>query len=418
MALNINFNQNKVLKARSPILLTIGVDNADNIIKDISVSIKVYNGDKVTDKPTTPIYTLDISNESYGNTFNNPLRFDLSEFCREKINTNKNTYDSESACWLEVSYQLTYQEDVGSIDEVMIGTLSNLVVNGYADYMSNDKIAKMLYLPSKSISINSGRIYPITFLDVAVAGDNRTLDSIEVLYDNGDTDSYTLPSSGTTTSSLFRTYLLQIPVGASQATVTTKLSGTTVETYTFKEIPETKFDKYQLGYIDRNGVFGFIHTNGKSEDSLLINRNEYQPIQDISLMGTYNTSSGQYRINEINCTEELTVNTGWVNEAYNNLVRDFLLSEYTFIQDEVEESINEDRTYLEYLIEQGYTVEPDSCNEAEMYDTKIKDTTITFEAVPVIPQDSQMIMKKVVDEKLINYKFRLKKAYNAINNVF
>jgi hypothetical protein len=422
---NLADGANKILKARSPIIFSVYKTSSSESIESIDLYLRIWNGDNSLDKPSGYTYTIQSTNTSFVDIQNTPINFNLSEFCREYLNTNQSTYNSRFACWLEVYHSINYK--LGEIDFNTTGSTTAIAVNGWstAQETGTSKHAKQLYIPSPKMMIGKGRPYPITMIDNATAGGSRPFDSLEISYNNGDSDTYSLGSTGTTTSSIFKGYNLQIPIGATKATVKTKLGTSVIDTYEFEEFRDTKYNVYRVGFIDKNGVFSYLHTIGNHSINQSIKREQYQPVIDITSGGDlFNATRGQRRILNANGNEEITLNTGFVPESHSEVIRELLLSEYCFLVDEDESTI-ENKSIEDWLSSEGYTIETEANIEEEIgllggdiSTLSVKDLNISTTSIPIIPRDTQVTFKQSITDRLINYTITFSLANDTINNIF
>jgi len=417
----LNNNQNgSILKARSPISLAISTSNGDGVIITVNkIEMFIWNGLKSA-KPSTATYTIDIPNSSFD--LGDIIRFDLKDYVKTFLENDKFPYNNNDAAWFDIKYTYNYISDGSS--ESYILNLSFIVANGFATYKNDDKESEMLYLPS-DIYIPEGRTYPITIIDKGVIG-SRNFNNILISYDNNTTATYTLPAvpADPESGDLFLVYNVILPVGVNSAVLTTKFDAATIATHNFYETPQKKYNFYSVGYYDKNGAISYIWTGGNTTTKSSFVRDSYSPILNFNINNQYDETKGSNKLFNVNGISELELNTDFVPESYNILIKELMLTEYAFLKDEDEDSIDGISIY-EYLTEEGFTLASTTCTTNEIDELggnikqfDVKDTVYTYVIYPIVPINNQITYKTQITDRLINYNLTFQRAYNDINNIF
>ena len=108
-------------------------------------------------------------------------------------------------------------------------------------------------------------------------------------------------------------------------------NGTTVATYRIESECENKYTTYDCDFINRDGRWQRLVFFKNSTKNFAMQGQEYHfKSGDID----YDTSAGRKRLLNINATETIECNTGWVEESYDELIKDLMLSERILLDNE------------------------------------------------------------------------------------
>lgn len=140
-----------------------------------------------------------------------------------------------------------------------------------------------------------------------------------------------------------------------------------------KTISECRYTPAKVRFVNRFGAVQDVWFFKKSIESLSTKTEKYKS-NFITNVGTYDRSSHQYKTFNVQGNKKITLNTGYVDESYNEVMQELLLSEQVWMEmDDVTTPMN--------------------------VDTK----SLTF--------------KTSVNDKLVDYKLDLSFAYDTINNI-
>jgi len=361
---------NEIYGVRSPLPLAFSAGGLGEFLKTISVDLKIWVGDKVTNKPSTATYSISLGTNTLGTTLQYH-EIDVAELVREYIDNDAfnypSTYNSDWAAWLEIDWTATNDSDTS-----YTGTPIVICTNGFRAYEDSTLALNTYYFPAE-VKVPDTHVYPITVLDKGTTGASRVIDTIEIDYDVSATETTAFGAADDTTNSLFKTAVLEWGAEDTQATVNLKLSTTTVFSFTVYKYCKSKYSTFMLGYVNRIGVVDYQYFFGKTEKKQTANRELYKP----ALNNTYTNANSQYRVLMANGKLPVTVNTDWVAEETREKIRDIMLTEYAF--------------------------EAQGTTESE-----------TVKAIN--PTDSEQVMKDSLNE-LSNYTLSLEYAYDYINSV-
>ena len=113
-------------------------------------------------------------------------------------------------------------------------------------------------------------------------------------------------------------------------------------------------------------------------NSINVQSNDYKAsVMDFSSTPTYDTSAHQNRVLDLVGTESITMNTGYIDEEYNEVFRQLMLSEQVWM-------------------------------------TRLTDTEEVF---PLRPKTQSLQFKTRVNDKLVNYTVEFDFAFDKINTI-
>jgi hypothetical protein len=119
--------------------------------------------------------------------------------------------------------------------------------------------------------------------------------------------------------------------------------------YNYELVCEPKYTPVRLTFINRFGVSDFVTFFKVSTRSGAVTRESYMP----QLSQPFNVSQQvQYRNFDVNSRETIVLNTGWVDDNHDDVIREILMSEKCSINYEgVEFTVNPQDTGIQYLKE-------------------------------------------------------------------
>ena len=379
---------NTVVYARSPIIINFFTNLVGTTINLLGANIKIWTGEKVSDKPSFNTFNISLDANSLPSDLTS-YDLDISELIRGYLNTDNfnGTYSDDWAVFVEVAWSATDSDLTESG-----GTINFMAVNGFQKYTDANNLAKGFHYPASVVNVPKNQTYTLTLLDLEVSGASRDWDTINVTYASGEVETFNVGASDSFTSSLFKTY--DIVLGsyyrfedrvladggtfeggclsdspyfncAGEAVVSILYEGAEVASFKVVANSKAKYNNYQLGYINKNGVVDYIALLGADKENQSVTRNNYKPI----LNSSFTKLNAQYRVLNANGRARLTLNTDWVDESNGERIRELLLTEYSILDGR---------------------------------------------AVNILTPSSEI--KKSVDE-LINYTIEVEEAYDTINSV-
>lgn len=311
-----------IINARSPYFIII--DESGQV--GSKVELLIWN--TPDSAPASATYTLSKRNASATQTENS---YNISSFIKEYIDNIAPT-ESTDLMWCNVRVKRYKETSFGTYS--LVDTTDYVGVNGYTKYLdgynktdvSNHFV--VLADTSKEIQYTLGEI---PFVNVVV---NTTLgDKIDISYKdlNGRNE---VASILIDTTDLATIDMLAIDLSTSSVkfkcgnTLTIRYwSGGEVQiTKTFRVIPvcEPKYTPVVCSFINRYGGWQFLNFFKAQTNSISIESTTYKMMPDAI---DYNISKPQSTGFNINGSQSVTLNTGWVNENYSDLIQDLMVSE-------------------------------------------------------------------------------------------
>jgi hypothetical protein len=372
----------KVVKVRSPFIVEVPSQGSTHVGSKIVLTI--WNvGESEPTAGQSGYYQL---TKSIPSTTQRATSYNVSNYVKEFIdnvkpnNYNLTTTGAENVNEYCIFHVLTYWYN-GT-------TYTNLTgeyyygVNGFTNYTDgyqNPSETKLNLLANTNIK---NYYYKSSYADLK-------MEYLNLLFDKLSTDSFTLKYEridGTvysTTQNILSGVTgidnLKIPitpvifdnnfVNGCKVTITITPASGSPTVYVFYSYPieECKYTPVRCSFINRYGgwkdiIFFKAQTNTISSKGT-----------DYKLMPSainYNTSKGQVKSFNINGTQTIKLNTGFVDENYSELITDLLLSE-----------------------------------------------TVLLDAKPVMVKTQGSELKTSLKDKMINYEIEFEYAYNLINDV-
>lgn len=126
----------------------------------------------------------------------------------------------------------------------------------------------------------------------------------------------------------------------------------TSETINYEVICEDKYTPVTMQWVNKYGVSDYITFFKAQQESGNYTNDTYQskPYEDAFTARNY--TEGRYRDYNVNSRNQLIVNTGWVDEAYDDVIQDLLMSEkVAMLVGSNWEAINPQRGSVQYFKE-------------------------------------------------------------------
>tara|TARA_Y100000592_G_scaffold35707_2_gene56689 strand:+ start:1372 stop:2361 length:990 start_codon:yes stop_codon:yes gene_type:complete len=167
---------------------------------------------------------------------------------------------------------------------------------------------------------------------------------------------------------------LTIPANSNTIQVYDTDDATLLATVTVDNVCEPKFTPYKITFVNKHGAYQDVYMFKKSIERMNVTDEVYKAnIIDASSL-TYATYKGQQERYNVSATKSLEMNTGFVDENFNQAIEELLLSENVWIRWE------------------GKTL-------------------------PVLVKTKDMTYKTSLNDKLINHTLQFEFAFSKINNI-
>ena len=350
--------------ARSPQFIT-GKNNAltNDSLDLMSLSIRIKTG---TPSASTPNYAL-----SKNYSINEVINFEISDLIRSEFYHDFSVWNDigftqspqGEALWVTPIGDWTYSNN-GTAPESAIWsnntTYAYLTTDGWAtrDNIAPVAVSQLVLATSRDRQVLIGN-YESLALNNSVANE---LGSIIITWQSGDSE--TLTNSNNTTappsaaSNNSQNLVIYAGVGAANlennphlpapAKPSSQPNGGVGQYYDvilmndddapseiarvrYYVICEPKYDPVQVAFINRFGVADFITFFKRSDERGTFTQDSYQKSIYNDGFTTPSLEVGKYQSFNVNSRNTLTLNTGFVDQDYDETIEDILMSEYVAV---------------------------------------------------------------------------------------
>ena len=347
--------------ARSPLFVT-GKNNALALdqLGAMSLSLKIYYGAKSLPAGTAN-YVL---NKTY--SINEVINYEISDLVRSEFSHDFSVWNDigytqsppAEVLWVAPLGDWTYSNN-GTAPESAIWSNSNaqafIATDGWAtrDNIAPVAVSQLVLATSRDRQVLIGN-YESLALNNSVVND---LAEIEIAWNNGDADAFytTVSSLSPPDPTTNNSQNLVIYAGVGPANLennpyidnTIKPSthedgdyydvilkdsgGDTITSVRYYLICEPKYDPVQVAFINRFGVADFITFFKRSDERGNFTQDSYQKSIYNDGFTTPSLEIGKYQSFNVNSRNTLTLNTGFVDQDYDETIEDILMSEYVAV---------------------------------------------------------------------------------------
>jgi hypothetical protein len=360
----------EVIFVRSPYF--IQVDEASQLESKVELFIWL----KGESEPATATYTLSKKAASATQTKN---IYNISNYVKEFINIINPVFvfsaiEENTDNWCYVKVKRYYSTTANNPSPTLLDTTTYVALNGYTNYLdgynnSDDNefipftvlnqakthkysLDNPFYLNFYIDYVNDTDVYSVVYSDL----NNANFITNEIL--NGDVETQ---------------YVFKVPITKNDIDylegnkVSIVKNETTLITYVFKTECENKYTPMLCSFINRFGGWDFITFFKAKIENWEVKNKEYQLLPDDV---AYNILRGETKMFNYEAKQSVKINTGWVEESYNELIKDLMTSE-----------------------------------------------TILLDNNPVKLKTMTTDLKTSLQDKMINYQIDFEYNYNQINNV-
>jgi hypothetical protein len=375
------------INLRSPYIISIG-DYGSNHSQS-KVELSIYNKGVTPPTSGTGFYSL---TKNIPSATQRGTNFNISNYAKEFIDNITPSLatapaDEDINQWVFINVT-TYWYNNSTSTWTNLGTTTYNGVNGFTKYsdgvnlssgltlklLTNKDITKQIYLNS----VNSND-YINALCDLSGFGQK-----VDVVYSTivPGVGAYSVTVSVLNGSSGTGNWNKKIPLTLypsdlyfiNDTTVTLNIYNSSPYTtpslsYGFKTklIPEYKYKSVKCSFINHYGGWETLIFFKQQTNSIAVKGTDYKLMPSAL---TYNTSKGQVKTFNINGTQTIKLNTGFVDQNYSELITDLLLSE-----------------------------------------------TVLLDSKPVTVKTQGSDLKTNLKDRLINYEIEFEYAYNLINDV-
>ena len=353
-------------------------------IQSATLKLWIYSGNFGSKDPENPTYTLQkdkLPSES-------GITFDIAELVKDYIEirfTGDYTTIQQSAF---VEYELTRVFDDLS-ESTLIGDF--VAYNGYGDFEEgvNPELNPVLLQSNTTIYVPEGELPRVPILrstngaalvEYYTGGVlvNTETQGMVIEYITADLDNYTadtelLNADVSILTTAIGTGIAEYEGADKMIIVATNGTTTTVNV---NYICEPKYTPYKVTFLNKFGVLQDLWFFKKRTDNLNVTKESYK--RNTIDIGANDVSYSRYKstkeLYNINSDRSFTMNTGFVIEDFNEVIRQLLMTENAWISE-------------------------------------------NNEVYPIVPKTSSLDYKTQLNDKLINFTIEFDYAYNDTNNI-
>ena len=385
----------QIINTRSPFYIKV----SDSSLTTATLQLYIYEGTKNTGSPNGADlkYTVKKSEIEGGNY----VVFEISELIRDYVDVK---YDGEydSYCvW--VNAVITANGGAISSPTVTPSDYANqfVAVDGYGYFEEGVnpepsrtllQSNKIIYRPSDynvNIPIFAEDTTSVTYFNNnteirtdGISDNDNTNQKIQYIYSyvNSDTDTYqerVLNDGGTLEESVCLDRFLR-DVDTSPVDKIIINSSNLPEVVEIRTLDCSIYDPIKVTFVNKYGALQDLWFDKKSINSIEVQSNDYKAsVMNFSSTPTYDTSAHQNRVLDLVGKESITMNTGYIDEEYNEVFRQLMLSEQVWM-------------------------------------TRLTDTEEVF---PLRPKTQSLQFKTRTNDKLVNYTVEFDFAFDKINTI-
>ena len=392
----------QIINTRSPFYIKV----SDSSLSIATLRLYIYEGAKNTGVPPTSDLKYTIAKSEL--EANNQVVFEISELIRDYIDIKYDgEYDSYSV-WVLAT--ITAEDSSGSTISSPTVTPSDyadqfVALDGYGYFeegvnpepsRSLLQSNKIMYRPedgninipifaedtnsvayynngtlvrSETITDNDNTNQKIQYISVSGNSDNATYEE-RVLEDGG-----TLESSKCLTD-----FLSLLDIGEVDEIVVgyDTSAGTSSHVIKVRKFDCSIYEPIRVTFVNKYGALQDLWFDRKSVNSINVKSSDYKAsVMNFSSTPTYDTSAHQNRVLDLVGTESIIMNTGYIDESFNEVFRQLMLSEQVWM-------------------------------------TRLTDTE---EVLPLRPKTQSLQFKTRTNDKLINYTVEFDFAFDKINTI-
>ena len=388
----------QIINTRSPFYIKV----SDSSLATATLQLYIYEGAKNTGSPNAADLKYTITKSEL--EANNYVVFEISELIRDYIDVK---YDGEydSYCVWANAVISAAESDGTAISSPTVTpsdyTNQFVAVDGYGYFEEGVnpepsrtllQSNKIIYRPSDynvNIPIFAEDTTSVTYFynnteirTDAISDDDNTNQKIQYIYSyvNSDTDTYqerVLNDGGTLEESVCLDRFLRNVETSPVDKIIINSSGSP-EIVKIRTLDCSIYDPIKVTFVNKYGALQDLWFDKKSMNSINVQSNDYKAsVMDFSSTPTYDTSAHQNRVLDLVGTESIAMNTGYIDEEYNEVFRQLMLSEQVWM-------------------------------------TRLTDTEEVF---PLRPRTQSLQFKTRTNDKLVNYTVEFDFAFDKINTI-
>ncbi len=318
--------------------------NFDETTK-VTITLKVWDGD-LTSVPASATETLTkirptINFAEFNTNLSNIIRESLIETPPFNISSDTQIVNSATDNVKWVKYVASYTDPLSLIADIE-GTF--VAADGYGYYVdavnpSNPSNKALTDVTYRKVDRTSFILFP--FLN------DTTITSIDIDSDGG-TINATETMSSTNQSTAYIQYIsvdVSQTVAGTDEFITIKILPSAV-IFTYEIIDECKYTPKTVVFKNKYGVFETVTMFKKATETIDVDSDEF--INNKITAGVYTVTKHQFQKINITASETITLNSGYITEAENELYKQLLLSDHVSFYDSAYIPVNVASKSLEF----------------------------------------------------------------------
>ena len=345
---------------RSPLFIT-GKNNALALdqLDEMDLSLYIYSGAKTL--PATANYIL---NKSY--SINEVINYEISDLVRSEFYHDFSVWDDigytqsppAEVLWVAPLGSWTFSNN-GSVAESAVWSGNNaqafIATDGWA---TRNNIAPVAVSQAVLATTRNRQVLVGNYESLAINNSTaNALASIRITWQSGTSELFTTTGGGTTppspASNNTQDLVIYAGVGPANLEANNDLpsrvkpstqpnggagqyydvilnnsAGGVISTIRYYVLCEIKYAPVQVAFINRFGVADFITFFKRSDERGNFTQDSYQKSIYNDGFTTPSLEVGKYQSFNVNSRNTLTLNTGFVDQNYDETIEDILMSEY------------------------------------------------------------------------------------------
>lgn len=312
---------------------------SDALLTSATMSLHIYEG-TLGSRPSDSLKYTITKTPVGSNTY---VVFEIAELVRDYLDNSFNGTYSSNCVWVEADVVKTLSSGGPTNDNS-----DYLAVGGYGYFEDgiNPTISDSVLISNDTIFYNEGEdiIIPISAEDVyrvsfgSEAGENwESVDDNWEAYNEdwgGLQPDIIITDNGNSNQKIQYVTISSSELFTDQDKILFYNSGgALLRTIYLDEVCEPKYTPYKVVFYNKFGALQDVWFFKRSDTSINIQSDSYKSnILDLSSL-SYATTSHQVQTFNVNGNETITLNSGFYDEQYNEVVRQMLLSEEVWIDD-------------------------------------------------------------------------------------
>ena len=285
---------------------------------------------------------------------------EIGELVRDYITHEFNNDYLCSAKWVTAS--VDYFDDQGELLSAVSPEVFNYIaVDGYGYFEDeiNPELSRHALITSDRITLPENTAGKLPIFAEGVG---------KVTIDSSDTQ---ITDSGNSSQKI---QYITIPANTNTIKVYDTDDTTLLKTITVDNICEPKYTPYKLTFVNKLGAYQDFYVYKKSIEAFNVTSETFKTNTIQSSTVTYPTNASQRQLYNVNAKTNITLNTGFINEAHTSTIEEMLISENIWIR----------------------------------YENK---------TLPIIPLTKDMRIKNSLNDRLVDYTLQFEFSFDKINNI-